>query len=137
MSYTEKDIDLNSYCKTLLNEYYNSKIKLEKYQDQKTRAFIFTSKVRWYEHGEKNNRYFYNLVKRNYCRKHITELENDNKVKITNENEILNFQQQKRFYEDLYSSSQQHDLEDLPSVFFLAKTIYRNWMPRNKETVKN
>ena len=45
------------------------KTKLEKYQDQKTRAFIFRSKVHWYEHGAKNNRY-------------IKELENDNKVKI-------------------------------------------------------
>ena len=60
-----KDLDIDSHYKTLLNKYYNSKIKLEKYQDQKKPAFIFRSKVRWYEHGEQNNCYSYNLVTRN------------------------------------------------------------------------
>ena len=32
------------------------------------------SKAQWYEFGEKNNKYFYNLEKRNHKNKHIASL---------------------------------------------------------------
>ena len=37
----------------------------------KTKGAILRSKVRWYEDGERNTRYFYNLEKRNYEKKTI------------------------------------------------------------------
>ena len=50
------------------------KKKLAKIAANKTRGTIVRGKARWYEFGEKNNKYFYNLEKRNHRRKHITSL---------------------------------------------------------------
>ena len=39
------------------------KIKLSDFQTEKTRGAIIRSRARWYEHGEKNSKYFLNLEK--------------------------------------------------------------------------
>ena len=101
----KNDLDSNPHCKRLLRP------SLRRTKTKKPVPLFSEAKsTGQYEHDAKNNRY-------------IKELENDNKVKITNENED---------YEELYSSSQQHDLE-YPAFnffFFLTKTIYRNWIPK-------
>ena len=42
------------------------KIKLSDFQTEKTRGAIKRSRAWWYEHGEKNSKYFLNLEKLNY-----------------------------------------------------------------------
>ena len=60
------------------------------------------SKAQWFEEGEKNTQYFLNLEKRNYNSTCIKTLITDNNTEITDLNEII--LEQKRFYENLYSS---------------------------------
>ena len=54
------------------------------------------SRARWYEHGERNSRYFYNLEKRNQKKKH-----NDGD-KITNQKDTL--EEGTPFFEEIYTS---------------------------------
>ena len=54
------------------------KIKLSDFQTEKTLGAIIRSRARWYEHGEKNSKYFLNLEKLNHWRKHISSLINHN-----------------------------------------------------------
>ena len=50
------------------------KFKLSKIAGIKTRGTIVRSRAHWYEHGERNSKYFYNLEKRNQKKKHITSM---------------------------------------------------------------
>ena len=65
------------------------KIKLSDFQTEKTRAAIIRSRARWYEHGEKNGKYFLNLEKLNYRRKHISSLINHNGNRINDPKKFL------------------------------------------------
>ncbi|KAL9981573.1 hypothetical protein ACROYT_G010292 [Oculina patagonica] len=85
-----------------LNEYDNLKTEFQSIYEEKGRAAIFRSKCRWVEKGERPTKYFFNLEKRNYNRKTITELQTRDNVTIKEEVKIL--QQIEKFYEDLYSS---------------------------------
>ena len=62
----------------VLNEYYSLKAKLEKLSNRKIKGTILRSKARWYEHGEKNYKYFLNPEKRNFLRKTISKLKLSN-----------------------------------------------------------
>ena len=53
------------------------KNKLAKIIARKTQGAMVRSRARWYEFGEKNNKYFLNLEKRNHRKKHITSLITD------------------------------------------------------------
>ena len=48
------------------------KKELAKIVSRKTRGAMTRRKAQWYEFGEKNNKYFYNLEKINHKKKHIT-----------------------------------------------------------------
>ena len=50
------------------------KKELAKIVNKKTRGAMTRSKAQWYEFGEKNNKYFYNLEKNKPQEKHITSL---------------------------------------------------------------
>ena len=63
---------------------------------------IIRARARWHEHGEKSTKYFLNLEKRNHVKKHIRKLVMSGFVK-TDPYDIL--QEQKRFYRELYKSS--------------------------------
>ena len=56
----------------------------------------------WVERGEKPTKYFFNLEKRNYSRKVISELEDEDGEIINNEEQIL-FEIE-NYYKTLYSS---------------------------------
>lgn len=58
----------------ILNEYESLKIEMQAIYEEKGRAAIFRSKCRWVEKGERPTKYFFNLEKRNYNRKTVTEL---------------------------------------------------------------
>ena len=54
----------------LANEAKKIKIKLDQMAEEKTRGCIVRSRARWYESGEKCNKYFLNLSKRSYNKRH-------------------------------------------------------------------
>ena len=92
------------FSKTTHNLFITVKEKLDKIISTKTKGCIIRSKCRWYERGERSNKYFFNLTKRNYNRKHITSIKTDKNETITNPKEILN--QQRKYYEDLYKENE-------------------------------
>ena len=95
------------------------KEKMEQMYDKKVEGIIIRSRARWYKHGEKNSKYFFNLEKRNHIRKHIRKLRLSGVITV-DPFEIL--KGEKKFYENLYKSrrncSDENELyfrlEDLP-----------------------
>ena len=63
---------------------------------------MFRSKSRWLEEAERPTKYFFNLEKRNYNKKTVTELNIDNDTTVKDEKTIL--YQIESFYEELYST---------------------------------
>ena len=63
---------------------------------------MFRSKSRWLEEGERPTKYFFNLEKRNYNKKTVTELNIENDTTVKDEKKIL--YQIESFYEELYST---------------------------------
>ena len=82
-------------------EYEECKAKLEKMYDHITQGIILQSKVAWYEKGEKSNKYFLNLEKRNKAKTHIRKLIDDSK-EISDADNILKIV--KSYFGNLYSS---------------------------------
>ena len=68
----------------------------------KTEGAILRSKVKWYNEGERNTKYFHNLEKRHFNCKTIRNLKTENNARISKDREIL--YEAKTFYESLYSS---------------------------------
>ena len=71
-----------------LKKYDNLKKELQQIYKSKGEAAKFRSKCMWAEKGERPTKYFFNLEKRNYSRKVISELEDDEWV-ITKEEEQI------------------------------------------------
>ena len=69
------------------------KIKLDKMAEEKSRG-------RWYESGEKCDKYFFNLSKRSYNKRHITKLKTSAGSTIEDLKTILN--EMKNYYQQLY-----------------------------------
>ena len=92
---------------------------MEQLYDKMVESIIIRSRARWYEHGEKNSKYFFNLEKRNHIRKDIRKLRLSGVITV-DPFEIL--EGEKKFYENLYKSrgnySDENELyfrfEDLP-----------------------
>ena len=57
-----------------------TKHELENIEKQEANKYIFRSKSKYYEEGEKNTKYFMSLEKRNYTNKTIKQLEINNKI---------------------------------------------------------
>ena len=58
--------------------------------------------LRWYEFGEKNNKYFLNLEKRNHRKKHITSLKNEDGSILRNAKQIL--AEEETYFKNIYKS---------------------------------
>ena len=88
----------------------------------KTRGTILRSRTRWHEQGERSNKYFLNLEKRNYSKKLVSKLKLQNGSVLTNQFDIL--EEQSKFYQSLYNS-QRSDSADEPDddVFFNPRNI--------------
>ena len=76
--------------------------KLAKIVSKKTRGAMTGSKAQWYEFGEKNNTYFYNLEKINHKKKHITSLTKEDGNIVHQPKQIL--QEEERFFKEIYQS---------------------------------
>jgi len=86
----------------ILKEYEDLKTELQYIYEEKGRAAIFRSKLRWVEKGERPTKYFFNLEKRNYNRKTITELLIEGETTTNNESQIL--EAIEKYYNELYTS---------------------------------
>ena len=88
------------------------------------------AKALWVEEGEKNTKYYLNLEKRNYNTKNIKTLITNEDKEITELEEII--KEEKRFYENLYSSKL---TKSDTTAKFVQKT--QNDIPKLNETEKN
>ena len=97
-----------------VDKYYFLKEELEKIEEIETKGAILRSKVRWSEAGEKNSKYFLNLEKKNAVDKHICQLQLPN-GDITSDPRLI-LEEQKRFYQNLYSDSSQSYIPGQPDI---------------------
>ena len=76
--------------------------ELSKIVSKKTRGRMTRSKAQWYEIGEKNNKYFYNLEKINHKKKHVTSLTKEDGNIVHEPKQILD--EEERFLKEIYQS---------------------------------
>jgi len=76
--------------------------ELQNISEHKTKGAIIRSRARWYEHGERNSKFFVNLEKRAYERKYIAKLKTKENQYLEEPNKILC--ETENFYKTLYSS---------------------------------
>jgi len=83
-----------------------------------TKGAILRGKVRWYEDGERNTCYFYDLEKRNYGKKKtIAKLKRSNSTVTNDQFKIL--QEQMEYYKALYTlATHPENSNDAGSAFF-------------------
>ena len=82
-------IDETPENSSLVNKARKLKIELDEIAVQKTKGSIIWSRARWYELGEKCKKYFLNLEKRSYEKKHITKLKTPNGSTVEDPKTIL------------------------------------------------
>jgi len=70
-------------------EYEHLKTELSRIYEERADGAIIRSKMRWIEHGEKPTKYFFNMERRNYNKKTITELTMAEGTTISNDDDIL------------------------------------------------
>ena len=91
-------------------EYEHLKTELRHIYEKRAEGAIFRSKVRWIQEGEKPTKYFFNMERKNFNRKIISELTVADGGLTVNENQIMD--EIKLFYENLYNSSNNSTNED-------------------------
>lgn len=103
-------IDASPENTALADEAKKLRIELDEIAVQKTKGSIIRSRARWYESGEKCNRYFYSLEKRSHEKRHIKKLKTPDGTTVKDPTSILNVM--KNFYNELYTSKKQLDATD-------------------------
>ena len=74
--------------------------ELEEKTMERIKGVMFRSKVKWYEEGEKNTKYFFALEKAKYNAKTCFKLIDEYNQELTSQQEII--EAQRRFYTELY-----------------------------------
>ena len=97
------------------------KSKLAKITASKTRGSMLRSKARWYEFGEKNSKYFYNLEKRNYKKKHVASLTKENGTILSDPKAIL--KEEANFYKNIYESKNTNPNDPVFSSLFESDSL--------------
>ena len=92
----------SNFKDTIKTEMDHVKNKLKKITASRTQGALLRSKARWYEFGEKNSKYFYNLERRNCKKKHITSLTTENNTILSNPKLVL--EEEANFYKKTKSS---------------------------------
>ena len=82
------------------DEINSKKEQLNKIIKSKTEGAIIRSRIKWYEEGETNSKYFFNLEKRTSNKKSINRLQLNNDNITIDPKTIL--QEMKQFYQTLY-----------------------------------
>ena len=86
-----------------------SKAELDELMMERARGLIFRSKVRWYEEGEKNSKYFFALEKMRYNARTINILTDEHGKKVTNDRKIL--AAQREYYKTLFTKDPEVNFE--------------------------
>ena len=74
--------NLLSYClpnvrEKLIENIQTYQIELDQFYELKTKEAMVRSRAKWFEKGEKNTKYFLDLEKSGFDRKHISEIKNE------------------------------------------------------------
>ena len=102
--------------------------ELDKFHLEKTKALIIQSRIQYYEEGERNSKFFLNLVKTRQDKSLIRSLEINNEIESKPEKII---EEIKRYYEKLYTSGNTDD----PSRW-LADLEQTNSVPKIRDEDK-
>jgi len=86
----------------VLQEYDNLKTELRSIYEDKGKQAMFRAKCRWVENGERPTKYFFNLEKRNYCKKTKGKLRLQDDSITNDEKLILNHIE--AYYKDFLTS---------------------------------
>ncbi|KAL9983775.1 hypothetical protein ACROYT_G006002 [Oculina patagonica] len=84
-------------------EHEHLKTELRNIHEKRAEGAIFRSKVRWIQEGEKPTNYFFNMERRNFNKKVISEIAITEGYVTNDEKKIM--EEIKSFYENLYGSS--------------------------------
>ena len=136
----KKIIDLKSHLSgsndtQIYNDINQTKQTLNDLIKKKTQCAIVRSRIQWYEEGERNSRYFFNIEKRNSNFKSINRLELENNT-IT-EDPILILQEMKHFYESLYKGKDVRNPEVYLSNLKTAKISEENYNKINENITES
>ncbi|KAL9986569.1 hypothetical protein ACROYT_G000737 [Oculina patagonica] len=110
-------LDQNPLAANLATDIERVKLELQRIAEHKTKGAIIRSRARWYEHGERNTKYFMNLEKRSHERKHIVKLKTDQNEYVEEPNRILC--EMETFYKALYASQITDNTFDASAPSFL------------------
>ena len=91
-------------------EYEHLKIGLRRIYEKRAEGAIFCSKVCWIQEGKKLTKYFFDLEKKNFNKKVISELRMADGHVTVNESQIM--EEVTLFYENLYTSTNNGTNED-------------------------
>jgi len=129
---SKKSIEMNLLCKlkhlnmrldqnpqeaNLAAEIEHVELDLQKIAEHKAKGAIIRSRARWYEHGERNTKYFMYLERRSHEKKHIVKLKTDQNEYVKEPNKIL-FEME-IFYKTLYASQVTDNTFDASAPSFL------------------
>ena len=91
--------------------------------DRSMKSFLNSSqsKVRWHEEGERNTKYFYSLEKRHHDIKTVSKLKVGDNCYIEDQFDIL--EEEKKFYESLYRSTNINPENFKNSPFFMPENV--------------
>ena len=121
VSVLEKTLD-DRHISDNVRECIQTELRMKKQQIEdiiayKTQGAILRSKVRWYNEGEKNTKYFHSMEKRHFNSKTIRNLKIENDKKISTDSEMLD--EAKKYYESLYMSiTNSDDVDNCENIFF-------------------
>ena len=114
------------------DQLYAYKEKMNELVKIKTKGAIIRSRQQWYEEGEKNSRYFFNLEKRNSNLKSINRLELNNNTITEDPKTILN--EMKLYYKKIYTKTITDDpMTYLNKVQNINKLNDEDFISMNKE----
>ena len=106
------------------NEIISTETELKDLRKKRVHGIILRDKARWKVEGEKSSKYFCNLEKKHFIDKTIPKLVLNNGHEIDNLQDII--QEQKRYYETLYTSSNTSITDEHTQTFFDENNPYIN-----------
>ena len=93
--------EINTRVETINNAVTSLKSKLLKLRKKFSDTMTFVSRAKWFEYGEKSNKFFLNLNKSRQNQKLINKIRNDEKVYVGQDQVAKGITE---FYRELYSS---------------------------------
>jgi hypothetical protein len=94
----------------LIRSISNIEKELEEFVNSRGEFLARLSRSKWYNEGEKSNKYFLNIMNYRESQKNITEIENESGQKITDSGEIQKYITE--FYKNLYCK-EEIDLDEI------------------------